>query len=475
MDKYKDWSKEELIAHIQTLENKITNEKSIPTVTTTTVTSKENKDHKKTKKQKKQERPFDITKYRQRRIALKVAYLGWKYIGFAAQQDEINVPTVEGQLFQALEHCKLISHRDQCDYSRCGRTDRGVSGLGQVIILNVRSKQLALHPKDEDEEGKEDNKEEIPYLSIDEEIPYVDNLNRSLPDDIRILAWSPVPSHLNARFDCKSRTYRYLFRQEELDLSLMQEAASYFIGEHDFRNFCKLDPSKNITNYHRRMLSCTITPLQSSSTYSESPSLSSSDDKKNRMVQFELRGTAFLWHQVRCMMSILFLVGQKLEKPTIVKDLLTISKYDARPDYPMASDLPLILYDCEFDPESIQWHYSSVATERVVTHWNQFSYAQDIRSWTCHYFYEAIHQHYHPLVLSQQEQQKENEEEEDHPKKKKKISSHTKMIITLGGGSTSLLNHYKPLEERPRCHTDEMMKDRYNAKKRKREQLEKDS
>jgi tRNA pseudouridine38/39 synthase len=32
----------------------------------------------------------------------------------------------------------------------------------------------------------------------------------------------------------------------------MQKAASKFIGEHDFRNFCKMDAA-NVSNYRRRI------------------------------------------------------------------------------------------------------------------------------------------------------------------------------------------------------------------------------
>ncbi|KAI8082705.1 pseudouridine synthase [Halteromyces radiatus] len=403
MEKYKDWTKEQLLSHIEKLEqqseNKLSNNKS-------------------TKKHKKQQRPFDMTKYRQRRIALKVAYLGWKYAGFAAQGDEVNIPTVEGPIFYALEHCRLIVDRDSCDYTRCGRTDRGVSGLGQVIILNVRSKQLSQQKKEEEDDD---------FLPVEEELPYVDMLNGALPDDIHILAWAPVASQLNARFDCRSRTYRYLFRKEQLDLHLMQQAAQDFVGTHDFRNFCKLDPSKNITDYHRCILRCTLLPT------------SLDDVKEKDMVQLELQGTAFLWHQVRCMMSVLFLIGQHLEPPTIIKDLMDISRYPGRPEYPMASDLPLILYDCAFD--SIVWHYAPSASYRVATHWDQMAYAQQVRALTCELF----------------SQQTACDPIQDGKHK-----------VVLGAGLSSSMQHYKPLALRPCCDTDERKKEKFSAKKRKR-------
>lgn len=53
------------------------------------------------------------------------------------------------------------------------------------------------------------------------------------------------------------------------------------------------------------------------------------------------------------MMAVLFLIGQKLEKPQIIDELMDIDKYPNRPIYEMANDVPLVLYDCVF-PE-MEW------------------------------------------------------------------------------------------------------------------------
>jgi len=37
----------------------------------------------------------------------------------------------------------------------------------------------------------------------------------------------------------------------------MQKAAPKFVGEHDFRNFCKMDAA-NVSNYRRRIAEFTI-------------------------------------------------------------------------------------------------------------------------------------------------------------------------------------------------------------------------
>lgn len=44
------------------------------------------------------------------------------------------------------------------------------------------------------------------------------------------------------RFSAFDREYKYFIVQDgSLDLGAMQEAASYLVGDHDFRNFCKAD------------------------------------------------------------------------------------------------------------------------------------------------------------------------------------------------------------------------------------------
>ena len=69
---------------------------------------------------------------------MQIQYEGGPYMGFAAQAGEED-ETVEKHLFDTLLKLRLIADKKECHYSRCGRTDRGVSALGQVIGLKVRS------------------------------------------------------------------------------------------------------------------------------------------------------------------------------------------------------------------------------------------------------------------------------------------------------------------------------------------------
>jgi tRNA pseudouridine38/39 synthase len=47
-------------------------------------------------------------------------------------------------------------------------------------------------------------------------------------------------------------------------------------------------------------------------------------------------------------------VGQKLEAPSIIDELLDIRKNTCRPTYEMASDAPLVLWDCTFPKDKAQ-------------------------------------------------------------------------------------------------------------------------
>jgi tRNA pseudouridine38/39 synthase len=81
---------------------------------------------------------------------------------------------------------------------------------------------------------------------------------------------------------------------------------------------------------------------------------------------FSLTGSAFLWHQVRCIMSILFMVGKGQEKPSIVSDMLDIQKYPAKPVYELAPDHPLVLWDCTYPEGSFKLVNDEVSFEMAV-------------------------------------------------------------------------------------------------------------
>ncbi|XP_010261081.1 PREDICTED: tRNA pseudouridine(38/39) synthase isoform X2 [Nelumbo nucifera] len=262
-----------------------------------------------------------------RYVALKIMYFGQRFYGFAseAQMD----PTVESEIFKALKQTKLlVGDKEDLQYSRCGRTDKGVSSVGQVISLFLRSnlKNIGMHVN---------NEENAPSDICEEEIDYVRVLNRVLPKDIRVIGWCPAPTDFHARFSCISREYKYHFWRGNLDLSAMEMAGKKFIGEHDFRNFCKMD-AVNVHNYRRRVTSFDISTCNERS-------------ESDQIWEIIIKGSAFLWHQVRCMVAVLFMVGQGLESPNVIDILLDTTMTPRKPQYAMAPELPLVFHSCEFE------------------------------------------------------------------------------------------------------------------------------
>lgn len=323
------------------------------------------------KKKKKRRKEFDMSRYGQRLVALHLVYTGWKFHGFSSQADSEN--TVEHHLFTALTKTRLVESRHVCDYSRSGRTDVGVSALGQVIGIRLRSNVT-------------------PPSTADKELDYVKVINGNLPEGIRVLAWTPVldgsapvPSTyagdpqairtywkavdegkvcidrsnvrrpgeaFSARFDAIYRSYKYFFVRGALDVKAMQQAAKYFEGTHDFRNFCRID--ENITNFERHMY--TVDIRKTANDMPEGESIP--DDSELAIYYIFVKGQAFLWHQVRCMAAVLFDVGMRREDPMLVKRMLDDAKSgtgsfaNGKPHYRMASPTPLLLYECSY-PASV--------------------------------------------------------------------------------------------------------------------------
>jgi len=320
------------------------------------------------KKGKKAKKAFDMSKYHQRVIAIKYFYDGSRYGGLAFQEN--SDCSIEEELFKALRRTCLAVESPPPLYSRCGRTDKGVSACGQVSVFQTRS---CLKP------------EQFDQLHL--EIDYAATLNRVLPPDIRVLAWCPVRPDFSARFDCFSRTYRYFFFARDLDVRRMAVALSKLVGSHDFRNFCKVDPV-NVSNFRRQILQFGIHRAESwsagrasaaadaSSSQNGLPFICTSEVEDGRprppvpkrytaasdagkaeeqcceagdLLYFEICGRGFLWHQVRCMVAILFLVGRGLESPSLVDWMLDVSKCQAVPAFAMASDRPLLFYSAAFN------------------------------------------------------------------------------------------------------------------------------
>ncbi|KAL4727651.1 pseudouridine synthase deg1 [Fusarium chlamydosporum] len=395
---YQSWTKNGLIQKVKELEAEL-RDRPTPEAKPENEIQTQNQEGDEAKKSTKPKvkRKMDPGKYSTRYIALKLAYLGKNYGGFEFQA-MANAPSIEEELWNALTKACLIFPNDErvvdfdcCEYSKCGRTDKGVSAFGQVIGLRVRSnrplpkKRRRLSEAGEamvvDEQSGENAEEEIEddtssFDPIRDELQYPRLLNRVLPPDIRILAWCPSPPpDFSARFSCRERQYRYFFTQPAftpepsaggarngwLDIEAMREAAKRYEGEHDFRNFCKIDPGKQITNFVRTIYEADIEEVRDVSSalpYLSGPQFAPAEGLPTdgtiypKVYSFNVRGSAFLWHQIRHMVAVLFLAGQRLEKPDVVTTMLDVANNPCKPNYVMADEVPLVLWDCIFPGEN---------------------------------------------------------------------------------------------------------------------------
>jgi len=146
------------------------------------------------------------------RIAIKLAYDGTKYHGFARQP---NLNTVEGELIENLIKEEIITDPKDSVFRAASRTDKNVSALGNVVAFNTDIQE----------------KEILERLSENFE-------------NILIYASKKVDLDFYPRY-AKLRHYRYFLPNQNLGIQKIIHASSFFTGEHDFSNFARIEEGKN--------------------------------------------------------------------------------------------------------------------------------------------------------------------------------------------------------------------------------------
>ncbi|ORM42177.1 tRNA pseudouridine(38/39) synthase [Babesia sp. Xinjiang] len=251
------------------------------------------------------------------KVLVDFSYLGTGFHGLAYQVDEPN--TVEGHLFRALSVANIARDVQSNGYERCGRTDRDVHALHNYCSFFT------------DPCSPDGPCSSVPSSYCDRGTCYRMNsfvkcVNKHLPSSIRINSVTRVSDDFSARRDCLMRTYKYFFQLGCMDLGLMKEGCKYFLGTHDFKQFCKVD-NRNPIDTHATIMSFEV------------------DRYNDLLCVATVTGRAFLWHQVRCMIGMLFEVGKGCVAPVKILCLLenpNLSKFN----YKMASAHGLILYEC---------------------------------------------------------------------------------------------------------------------------------
>ena len=88
----------------------------------------------------------------------------------------------------------------------------------------------------------------------------------------------------------------------------------------------------NVRNHERDVMECRLEPVR----YCRWDGC--------ELYALTVRGSGFLWHQVRCMVAVLLMVGKGLERPSIVQKMLNIEDVPAKPLYTMASEVRRALW-----------------------------------------------------------------------------------------------------------------------------------
>lgn len=316
-----------------------------------------------------------------KKIALKIAYIGTNFHGLQRQP---NHRTVEGELIYTLKKLGYIDNVYDSKFGIAGRTDKGVHSLGNVVS----------------------------FMSEREII--INQINHKLPDDIQIIAKAPVRYGFKPRY-AKCKHYRYMFFENDLNISAMRELASIFQGEHDFTNFSKRNESQKtmvrtinkidvvssegsvassegssdkqseiysqkIDNseyfkhsqdfkYFKRynadlkesedfVESNYIGELKSIGRFNENFENINFDKTGYNPIFIDIYGESFLWNMIRKMMRIFLFVGKNEMEVDAVKDMLDPdNKYNIKALNPEN----LILMDIEYD--NIRFIYDDYAFE----------------------------------------------------------------------------------------------------------------
>ncbi len=229
------------------------------------------------------------------RIALGVSYNGSGYEGW---QSQLSGNTIQDKLESALTRFCAQPVRVMC----AGRTDAGVHGLMQVVHFDT---------------------------TLEREISsWVRATNAFLPQDIAVQWAQAMPDDFHSRGSAIGRRYAYIVLESAVRPSVeagrvgwvyralnedaMHQAAQYLVGEHDFSSFraAQCQAKTPVKTLHRidicRRAGC-----------------------ESAYWHFEFEANAFLHHMIRNLMGCLVAVGQGLQPPQWMGEVLAARRRDA--------------------------------------------------------------------------------------------------------------------------------------------------
>lgn len=226
-----------------------------------------------------------------KRVKMIVAYDGTNYKGWQVQPNGI---TIEAVLNKNLSD--LLG--EEIAVAGASRTDSGVHSLGNVAIFDTNTRMPA---------------DKIAYA-----------LNQRLPEDIVVQGSEEVPSDWHPRYQNSRKTYEYrilnrtfrmptrrldtYFYYHPLDVEKMRQAASYLVGEHDFKSFCS----------NKKMKKSSVRRLDAIEI-----------EENGSRIAFTYTGNGFLYNMVRILTGTLIEVGLGKRRPEEMAQILEAQNREA--------------------------------------------------------------------------------------------------------------------------------------------------
>ncbi|MBQ4064798.1 MAG: tRNA pseudouridine(38-40) synthase TruA [Clostridia bacterium] len=218
---------------------------------------------------------------------LTIAYDGRRYCGYQVQKNGV---TVQEELCRAAN----TVFGKQCPITGCSRTDSGVHARDFKATLEVEGDTPSIPPE---------------KVSI--------AMNCHLPEDISVLSSRLVAESFHPRYDVIEKEYRYLIHNapsrdpflagrawhypRSLNDTLMNEAASVFLGEHDFSAF--MASGSDVIDTVRKIYVCRV-------------------DREGDKVVVTVSGNGFLYNMVRIIVGTLVAVSEGKLSSDELKDVI---------------------------------------------------------------------------------------------------------------------------------------------------------
>jgi tRNA pseudouridine38-40 synthase len=226
------------------------------------------------------------------RFKMVIEYQGTRYSGWQVQK---NARTVQGDIQGAIMKVTEVA---TFELAGSGRTDAGVHALRQVAHLEIST---PIPPN---------------VLRM--------RLNDELSSDINILAIEPAQPRFHARHHAIGRSYLYQVSRrrsafgkkltwwvkEDLDVGIMQQAATLFVGMKDCQSFSADDPEE-------KSMRVLIDRVQVK--------------EAGDLILIRVEGSHFLWKMVRRIVGVIVEAGKgKLDPETIQRFFKVKSEEPAR-------------------------------------------------------------------------------------------------------------------------------------------------